>query len=183
MKQMKERGWKPEETGLCAVTFDENETIKERTDGAIDAATEAGFPKDRVFKAPQTKLDVEASLNSVNALLTKQPGVKRWLICGGNDSAVMGAIRATEGQGLTPKEVCGIGINGTDCLVEFERESPTGFYASVLLAPKAHGYGTAEMVYKWVKDGVEPPMDTRTVGTMINRENYKQVLKEQGIQD
>ena len=36
---------------------------------------------------------------------------------------------------------------------------PTGFFASILLAPKRHGYETAEMLYKWVKDGVEPPLD------------------------
>jgi hypothetical protein len=30
---------------------------------------------------------------------------------------------------------------------------------------------------------VEPPLDTRTVGTLITRENFKQVLKEQGIRD
>jgi hypothetical protein len=39
------------------------------------------------------------------------------------------------------------------------------------------------MLYRWIKDGVEPPLDTRTVGTFITRENFRQVLKEQGIRE
>jgi hypothetical protein len=39
------------------------------------------------------------------------------------------------------------------------------------------------MLYKWIKDGVEPPLDARTTGTFITRENFRQVLKEQGIRD
>jgi hypothetical protein len=39
------------------------------------------------------------------------------------------------------------------------------------------------MMYKWIKDGTEPARDTRTVGVLITRENFRQVLKEQGIRD
>lgn len=180
-EQMKKRGWKPEETGVCAVTFNELDTAKDRTDGAREALIAAGFPKERVFEAPQKTSDVPGAFDAVNVLLTQHPEVKNWLILGMNDSAVMGAVRAMEGRQLGPDNVVGIGINGTDCIVEFEKVKPTGFWGSMLLAPKRHGYETAEMVYKWVKDGTEPPKDTRTVGTLITRDNYKQVLKEQGL--
>jgi len=30
---------------------------------------------------------------------------------------------------------------------------------------------------------VEPPLDTRTTGILITRENFRQVLKEQGVRD
>ncbi len=53
----------------------------------------------------------------------------------------------------------------------------------MLLQPKKHGYETAAMMYKWIKDGVEPPLDTRTVGILITRENFRQTLKEQGIRE
>ena len=51
----------------------------------------------------------------------------------------------------------------------------------MLLSAKSHGYQTCEMMYRWIKDGVEPPLDTRTVGVLITRENFRQVLKEQGV--
>lgn len=177
------RGWKAEETACMVVSFDELDTIRDRTDGAIFGLTSKGFSKDKIFKAPTQKLDIPACIDAANTVLTQHGDVKNWLICGGNDSSVLGAIRATEGRGLGIDNVCGIGINGTDCITEFQKSKPTGFYASVLLSAKEHGFKTAEMMYKWIKDGVEPPLDTRTVGVIITRDTYKQVRAEQGIKD
>ena len=181
--EMKKRGYNPAETAVCAVTFDELATAKERTDGAANALIAAGFSKDRIFRAPMRTPDIPGSLDATNTLLTQQPNVKHWLVCGTNDNAVLGAIRALEGRGFTPESCVGIGINGTDCIVELEKSKPTSFYGSMLLSAKEHGYKTCEMLYKWIKDGVEPPLDTRTVGTLITRENFRQVLKEQGIRE
>jgi L-arabinose transport system substrate-binding protein len=181
--EMKKRGFNPAETAVCAVTFDELATSKERTDGASAALIAAGFPADRIFRAPMRTPDIPGSLDATNTLLTQQPNVKHWLVCGTNDSAVLGAIRALEGRGYAPESSVGIGINGTDCIVELEKAKPTSFHGSMLLSAKEHGYKTTEMLYKWIKDGVEPPLDTRTAGTLITRENFRQVLKEQGIRE
>jgi L-arabinose transport system substrate-binding protein len=179
--EMKKRHWPLDETAVCVVSFDELDTARERTDGATDALKAAGFPASQMFQAAQRTSDIPGAFDAVNVLLTKHPEVKRWLICGMNDSAVLGAVRATEGRGFKADSVIGIGINGTDCLPEFEKPTPTGFFASVLLSPKRHGYETTDMLYHWVKDGTEPPLDSRTTGILINRDNYQAVLKEQGI--
>ena len=181
--EMKKRGFAPADTAVCAVTFDELATAKERTDGASAALIAAVFPKDRIFRAAMRTPDIPGSLDATNTLLTQQPNVKHWLVCGTNDNAVLGAIRALEGRGFPAESCVGIGINGTDCIVELEKAKPTSFHGSMLLSAKEHGYKTSEMLYKWIKDGVEPPLDTRTVGTLITRENFRQVLKEQGIRD
>jgi L-arabinose transport system substrate-binding protein len=181
LAEARQRGWKLDEVGVCAVTYEELDTARERTDGAIDVLTKAGVAAGRIFKAPEKTTDVPGAFDAVNTLLTQHPEFKRWLVCGMNDSAVLGAVRATEGRGLAAADVIGIGINGTDCIVEFEKPTPTGFFASVLLTPRRHGFETAEMLYKWVTQGVEPPLDTRTTGILITRANFRQVLKEQGI--
>lgn len=181
--EMKKRGFNPAETAVCAVTFDELATAKARTDGAKNALIAAGFPKDRIFNAPVRTTDIPGALEATNVLLTQQPNVKHWLVCGTNDNLVLGAVRALEGRGFAPESSVALGINGTDCIPELEKAKPTSFYGSMLLQPKKHGYETAAMMYKWIKDGVEPPADTRTVGILITRENFRQVLKEQGIRD
>ena len=181
LDEMKKRNWPMDETAVCVVTFDELDTARERTEGASTALKAAGFPEAKMFQATQRTSDIPGAFDAVNVLLTKHPEVKRWLICGMNDSAVLGAVRAMEGRGLKADSVIGIGINGTDCIPEFEKPTPTGFFESVLLAPKRHGFETTEMLYKWVKDGIEPPLDTRTTGILIGRDNYQTVLKEQGI--
>lgn len=182
-EEMKKRGFNPAETAVCAVTFDELATGKERTEGAIAALIAAGFPKERVFRAPMRTLDIPGSLDATNTLLTQQPNVKHWLVCSMNDNGVLGGIRALEGRGFGADSCVGIGINGTDCIVELEKAKPTSFHGSMLLSAKQHGYKTSEMLYKWIKDGAEPPLDTRTVGVLITRENFRQILKEQGVRE
>lgn len=181
--EMKKRGWTAADTAVCAVTFDELATAKERTDGAIQALTAAGFPADRIYKAPQRTSDIPGAFDAMNTLLTQRPGVKHWLVCGNNDNGVLGAVRALTGRGYTADTAVAIGINGTDCIVELEKETPTPFFGSILLSAKSHGYQTCEMMYRWIKDGVEPPLDTRTTGVFITRENFRQVLKEQGVRE
>lgn len=175
------RAWPAEETGVCVVTFDELETAKERTENEIAALTEAGFPADRIFTTPMRTTDVEGAYNAAASLLTQHPEIKRWLICSMNDEGVSGAVRAMEGRGFSIDTMIGIGIGGNSSIAEFERPTPSGFYATCLISPRRHGYETAEMLHKWVAEGIEPPKDTRTAGIIITRENCVQVMKEQGL--
>ena len=179
--EMNRRAWKPEESGAAAITFDELDTSRERTEGAISALEGAGFPAGRVFRAPEKTTDTEGAFNAANTLLTQHPDVKHWLVFSLNDEGVMGAVRAMEGRGFSAGDVIGVGIGGNTCLVEFEKPAPSGFFSSFLLSPKRHGFEVAERMYTWIKDGVEPPKDIRTSGILITRENFREVLKEQGL--
>lgn len=178
--EMQKRKWPAEDTGVCVVTFEELDTARNRTDGAIAALKAAGFPPARIFKTAQKTTDVPGSFDAANVLLTQHPEIKRWLVCALNDTGVMGAVRATEGRGLMPENVIGIGINGTDCIDELRKKS-TGFYGSMLVSAPGEGFRTSELLYNWVKDGTPPPLDTRTTGIFITRENFEQVLKQEGI--
>jgi L-arabinose transport system substrate-binding protein len=178
--EMKKRNWAAAETGACVITFEELDTARNRTDGAIAALKAAGFAAARIFKAPQKTTDVPGSFDAANILLTQHPEIKRWLICALNDTGVLGAVRATEGRGFSADNVIGIGINGTDCIDEL-RKKPTGFFGSMLVSAPGEGFRTSELLYTWVKDGTPPPLDTRTTGIFITRENFEKILREEGI--
>jgi len=107
--------------------------------------------------------------------------VKHWLVFSVNDEGVLGAVRAMENQGLGADRVIGIGIGGASAITEFEKDKPTGFFATCLLSPYRHGYEATELLYHWIKDGIEPPKDTRTAGILIDRSNYIRVMTEQGL--
>lgn len=182
LAEMKRRGWSPADTAACVSSFEELDTAKQRTDGAQRALTEGGFPKDKIYKAPNKTTDLPGSFDAVNVCLTQHPEVKHWLIVGMNDNAVLGGVRATEGRGFSAADVIGIGINGTDCASEFEKAQPTGFFGSLLLSPNKHGYETTMLVYHWVKDGTAPPKETYIkTATFINRDNWKDELGRQGM--
>jgi len=179
--EMQRRGWAAADTAACIVTFEELDTARERTDGVIAALKSAGFASDRIYKAPQKSTDIPGSFDAANSLLAQKTGVKHWLVAGMNDTAALGAVRATEGNGFKAADVVGIGINGTDCLDELRKPAPTGFHGSILISAPQEGSRTTEMLYFWVKDGTVPPPDTRTEGQLITRENFEQVLKAEGI--
>ena len=182
-EEMKKRGWKPEETAAMGLTQPELDTAKQRTDGATESLIEAGFAKDKIYSGPLgAKAEVATAIDAANILLTQHPEIKNWLIFGMNDEAVLGGVRATEGRGFDANHVIGIGIGGATGKTDFQRKDPTGFYAAVLISPKRHGYETTMMMYDWIKDGKQPPKETFTAGILINRENYQQVMKEQGVE-
>jgi L-arabinose transport system substrate-binding protein len=179
--EMNRRGWKADDTALCCLTFKELQTAKERTDGAVEALTEAGFPGAKVYEAPQKTSDTPGGFDAANICLTQHPEVKHWLICGMNDNTVLGGVRATENRGIAPEDVVGVGINGLDAVDEFSKDRPTGFFASILLSPTQHGHDTADAMYKWIHDGVEPARITYTEGTLITRDTFRQVMTAQGL--
>lgn len=179
--EFKKRGWSAADTAVCAVTFEELDTARERTDSSIAALKAAGFPADRIFKAPQKTTDIPGSFDAVSVLLTQHSDVKHWLILGMNDSAVLGAVRAVEGRGFTAETAIGVGINGTDCIDELRKPKPTPFLGSMLASAPQEGFASAEMLYLWIKDGTPPPLDTRSEGILITRENFEEILKKEGI--
>lgn len=182
-KEMQARSWKIEETGLLAITAKELQTAKERVEGAKSVLLAKGFPANRIFEAPQRTTDIEGGFNAANPVITNNPQIKNWLVCALNDDSVVGGVRALEGRGFSADKIIGVGINGdTTAINEFKKATPTGFYATVLLAAREHGYETAKMLYKWIAEGVQPPMDTRTSGTLIDRTNYREVLTKSGLE-
>jgi L-arabinose transport system substrate-binding protein len=180
--EMKRRGWKPEETGALRISYDQLPTARDRTDGAIAALTAAGFAKDNIVNAPQAKTDTENAFNAANIAITQHPNYKHWVAFGLNDEAVLGAVRAAEGRGFSADNVIGVGIGGSkSALNEFAKAQPTGFFGSVLISPKRHGYETSVNMYEWIKNGKEPPQLTLTTGKLITRDNADEIRRDMGL--
>jgi L-arabinose transport system substrate-binding protein len=180
--EMKKRGWKPEETGALRISYDQLPTAKDRTDGAVTALTAAGFPKANVINAPEAKTDTENAFNAANIAITQNPKFKHWIAFGLNDEAVLGAVRAAEGRNFRADNMIGVGIGGSkSALNEFAKPQPTGFFGSVLISPKRHGYETSINMYAWIKDGKTPPPLTLTTGMLTTRANVADVRKEMGL--
>lgn len=182
--EMKKRGWNLAEVGAIGVTLDTLQTARERTDGAMEVLTANGFDAARIWKAPwknAASADIPNALDAANIVLTQHPDVKYWIGFSSNDDGVLGIIRATEQRGIKAENVIGVGINGTSGVDDLKKTPATGFFASILLSPRKHGYETAELMYKWVTVGTEPAKETWTSGTLITRENFEAEMKKEGL--
>ena len=183
-EEMKKRGWKAEDTAAMGIGLQELETARERLEGATETLIAAGFPKEKIHIGQVTGMaDVNNAFNAADVVLTQHREVKNWRVFGMNDEAVLGGIRALEGRKIGVDRTIGVGIGGSTGKGDWEMEKPTGFFAAVLISPRHHGYMTSELMYKWITEGKEPPMTTFTDGILINRDNYKKIMKEQGLLD
>ena len=143
----------------------------------------AGFPAENIYDAPQAKTDTEAALNAATTVLNQHADVKKWIAFGLNDEAVLGAVRATESVGIPAENVIGVGIGGADSAInEFKKPNPTGFYGTVIISPKRHGYETALNMYEWIANDKEPEKLILTSGSLALRDNYVDVRKDLGIE-
>lgn len=180
--EIKARGWAPAEVGALRISYDQLPTAVDRTGGAEDALKAAGFPAANIYDAPQARTDTEAALNAATVVLNQHPEIKHWIAFGLNDEAVLGAVRAAESVGIKSADIAGVGIGGAASAInEFEKPDATGFFGTVVISPKRHGYETALNMYDWITTGTEPAKLTLTSGQLATRADYKQVLADLGI--
>lgn len=180
--EMNNRKWNVAETAVMAITSNELDTARRRTNGSMDALKAAGFPEKQIYQVPSKSNDIPGSFDAANSMLVQHPEVKNWLIVGFNDNTILGGVRATEGQGFKPENVIGIGINGVDAVNELSKSKATGFYGSLLPSPDIHGYKSIEMLYNWETKGVEPEKFTEVTDVvLITRDNFKAELEKKGL--
>jgi ABC-type sugar transport system substrate-binding protein len=180
LKEARARGWNLAEVGLLQLSFDSLQTAQERLKGSRDYLLGQGLTQAQVYDAPQRTTDTEGGFNAANPVVGRQSAVKKWFVMGMNDESVLGGVRACEGLGLAAADVIGVGIGGSaTAQAEFDKAKSTGFFATILLSPKAHGYETAKAMYLWIAKGVVPAPVTYTEGFPMHRDNYKALLAEQ----
>jgi len=181
--EVKKRGWDMKDVGAIRVSYDQLPTAVDRVEGALSVLKANGLPEANIFDAPQAKTDTEAALNASTIVLNKNAGIKKWVAIGLNDEAVLGAVRATETVGIPADSMIGVGIGGADSAInEFKKPSATGFFGTVIISPKRHGYETALNMYEWIANGKEPEKLTLTAGQLALRDNYEAVRKDLGIE-
>jgi L-arabinose transport system substrate-binding protein len=181
--EIKKRGWDMKEVGAIRVSYDQLPTAVDRVEGAISVLKAAGFPAENIYDAPQAKTDTEAALNAATTVLNKHANVKYWVAFGLNDEAVLGAVRASESVGIAADNIIGVGIGGAESAInEFKKPSATGFFGTVIISPKRHGYETAMNMYEWIANDKAPPMLTLTAGSLALRGDYEKVRKDLGVE-
>jgi L-arabinose transport system substrate-binding protein len=182
-EEMQRRGWPIEETWAMALTNDGVPSVKVRTDAAAQALVEAGFPPGRILRSPLPMYDIPGGRAAAEALLTRHGDVRRWLVFSVNDEGVLGALQALKGRELGPDSAIGVGIGGPAARVEFEKTKETGFYATCLISPRRHGYESAQLMYRWITEGIAPPKVILTRGIIVTRDDFEQQMREQGLID
>ncbi len=182
-EEIQARGWDMADVKAMRLTFYQLPTAKDRTDGATASLLKAGFLESNIVDAPHKLSNTEEAFNAGNTVITRNQDAKKWVVYGMNDEAVIGGVRALEGNGVATENIIGIGIGGSESGINEFRKDATGFYGSVIISPLRHGYETTMNMYQWIAEGIEPEKLIYTSGELATAKNYVNVRKNMGLED
>ena len=161
IEEAQKRGWKASETGVVVFTGNDGGKIQARGTAIRETVLASGY-----------------SGTQVQNQATGFGKFKNWIIVGGSDAPVLAAIRASETAGIPANQVIGVSIGGLGVLDELAK--PSGFYATVLIGPKAHAYDVFKRVVSAIKNSLAlDPIPTYNNGVWLTRDNLAKETKEQ----
>ena len=153
------------------------DTCMRRNAGARDALL-AAIPelKSKLVSIPYDNTMVNA-IDAVSTTLIANPGATKWIFFSCNDDGVLGSVRATENSGMDPKNVIGVGIDGSRACEAFGGGKSTGFRGTMWLDSGKHGAAAIQALYDQAK-GLKPMQATYYQdATLINSGNFSEYKK------
>lgn len=163
--------------GLAVISYNEISACKDRTDSATQAILKKvpNFPKANIFNSNYKNADILGGMEAMQALMSKNPKIKKWVVYSCNDEGVVGASRALEQAGLAADSV-GCGIGAGLAKGEFEKTTVTAFKASAYVGSDAVGAMAVDLIYNKLVNGKAIPMNTPASSVIVTKDNYKKFL-------
>ena len=85
---------------------------------------------------------------------------------------MLGAVRATENQGLASEDVIGVGIDGSRSCGLFGEGKPSGFRGSMYIDSAKEGATAVQLLFDSVKSGKPLPETTYVSADLITLDTF-----------
>lgn len=167
-------GWdKLNDVRLGAIEDRKADTCMRRTEGAEQAflAAVPGFNKSRIVRIPYNNT-MSSAIDAVTTTLTANPDAQHWVFYSCNDDGVLGAVRATENQGLKPDQVIGVGIDGSRSCGIFGVGQKSGFRGTMYIDSRKEGETAVQLLTASIRNGTPLPAVTYVTADLINDANF-----------
>ena len=158
---------------LGAIEDRKADTCMRRSNGAEAAflAAVPGFDKSHIVRIPYDNT-MASAIDAVTTTLTANPAAQRWIFYSCNDDGVLGAVRATENQGLKPDQVIGIGIDGSRSCSIFGTGAPSGFRGTMYIDSRKEGATAVQLLTASIEKKTPLPDITYVSADLINDANW-----------
>ena len=113
-----------------------------------------------------------SAIDAVTTTLTANPAAQHWIFYSCNDDGVLGAVRATENQGLKPDQVIGIGIDGSRSCSVFGTGQPSRFRGTMYIDSRKEGETAVQLLTASIKDNKPLPNITYVSADLISDANW-----------
>jgi L-arabinose transport system substrate-binding protein len=170
----KAEGWdKFKDVKIGSIEDQKADTCMRRNRGAEAAFLEAvpSFDKANIVRIPYDN-HMESAITAVTTTLTAHPEAQHWIFYSCNDDGVLGGVRATENQGIPPKNVIGVGIDGSRACDAFGSGKPTGFRGTMYIDSAKEGAEAVQLLYASVKNDTPLPGTTYVNADLITAATF-----------
>lgn len=173
-----ESGWLDDadkKVGVLSVEVQTLSVCNDRTDNEKAAILDAGVPEDQIYPVPYTGEAISAQ-DAAGPIITANPDVTNWVVFGCNDEGVLGTLNALATAGFEAEDIIGVGLGAYEACKPWAAGQDSGFKAGLFISGLDVGRTAATVLYDAVVNGVEPPETTYAPTTIVNAENYMDVM-------
>jgi L-arabinose transport system substrate-binding protein len=163
--------------GVLAVEVQTLSVCMDRTNASRAAVMTAGVPEDQIFAVPYTGETIAAQ-DAAGPVITANPDVTHWVVFACNDEGVLGALNALATSGISTDNIIAVGLGAYEACKLWAADQATGFQGALFISGLDVGATAAQVLYDAVVNGVEPPAATFAPTTIVNAENFRDVMDE-----
>ncbi|MBA3777897.1 MAG: substrate-binding domain-containing protein [Chloroflexi bacterium] len=172
---LEEEGWLDDDTatvGVLSVEKEDLTVIRERTDAEKAKIEECGVPTEQIFPVASDST-IDGSLAAAGPVITAHSDTTHWVVMGGNDESVKGALQALTNEGVDPANVIGVGLGAYEACKEWQAENETGFRAALFISGIDVGHAAVEILYDNIVNGTALPAETIAETSIVNETNWQ----------
>lgn len=171
-------GWlkdSAKKVGVLTVEVPTLSVCVDRTDNEKAAIKTAGVTDDQILTVPYTGEALSAQ-DAAGPIITAHPDITNWVVFGCNDEGVLGTLNALATAGVKPEDVIGVGLGSYEACKPWAAGQPSGFKAALFISGLDVGKTAATVLHDAVVGGKEPPPASYANTTIVNPDNFKDVL-------
>jgi len=169
-----EAGWiGAADTGVLIVTKDDLTVIRQRTDAERDALTGCGVDAGNIYDVPSDST-IEGALADAGPVITANQDVQNWIVVGGNDESVKGAIQALEIAGVTTDQIIGVGLGAYEACKEWEAGIDSGFKSALFLSGRDVGDTAMNLLIVASGDAGSLPQESIAPTSIVDPTNWQE---------
>jgi L-arabinose transport system substrate-binding protein len=175
-----ESGWLDDSSIKVGVLSTEVQTLSvcmDRTNASTAAMLAAGVPEENIFPVAYTGVTISAQ-DAAGPVITANPDVTHWVVFACNDEGVLGTLNALATAGVSPDNIIGVGLGAYEACKLWAADQPSGFRGALFISGLDVGTTAANVLYEAVVNGVTPPAETFAPTTIVNAENFRDVMDE-----
>ena len=145
--------------------------ITQRTDAEKSKLTGCGVKS--IIDVPSDST-IDGALKDSGPVITAHPEITNWVVVGGNDESVKGALQALASAGAKTDNIVGVGLGAYEACKEWKANTPSGFKAALYISGYDVGHTAIQELFDNITKSTPLPPKAIAPTYMVDPTNWTQ---------